>query len=41
MRGKTEGDESIVKKVIVATVLGLRAEKEKKLTTAVKIGDEE
>ena len=41
MRGKTEGDDSVVKKVIVATVLTWRAEKEKKLNTAVKVGDDE
>ena len=40
MRGKTEGDDSVVKKVIVSTVLGWRADKEKKLGAAVKVGDD-
>ena len=41
MRGKTEGDESVVKRVVVATVLDQRAEKEKKLTATIKIGADE
>ena len=41
MRGKTEGDDSVVKKVVVSTVLSWRAEKEKKLSSAVKTGDDE
>jgi len=40
MRGKTEGEESIVKKVIASTILSWRADKEKKLNTATEVGDE-
>ena len=41
MRGKTEGDESVVKRVVVASVLDWRAEKEKKLAATTKIGADE